>query len=87
MYVVRTNTSRWVEGSNTEVRVEFEDDAKAEAESWNGPGEDMISKCFWRLLHERWEDVHGDSVTFVLSKRDVQGLVERLRFANSESVN
>jgi len=87
MHIVSTNTSGWIEGSNTEIRVEFEDDAKVEAEKWSGPGQNMLEKCVWRLLHERWEEVRGEQVVFVVSKRDVQGLLKRLRIANSESVN
>jgi len=87
MYAVTTNTSGWIEGSNTEIRVEFEDDAKAEAERWSGPGENMLEKCVWRLLYERRDEVQDASVRFRLSKQEVLGLVERLRIANSESVN
>ena len=87
MYAMTTNTSGWIEGSNTEIRVEFEDDAKAEAERWSGPGENMLEKCVWRLLYERRDEVQGASVRFRLSKQEVLGLVERLRIANSESVN
>jgi len=87
MYVVTTNTSGWIKDSNTEIRVEFEDDAKAEAESWNGSGENMLEKCVWRLLYERRDEVQGISVSFRLNRQDVLGLVERLRIANSESVN
>ena len=87
MYVVTTNTSSWVEGTNTEVRIEFEDDAKAEAEKWNGPGESMLEKCVWRLLYEQRNEIHGVAVSFRLNKRDVMGLIERLRIANAEAVN
>ena len=87
MYVVTTNTSGWIKGSNTEIRVEFEDDAKAEAERWNGPGENILEKCVWRLLYERRDEVQGTSVSFRLNKQEVLGLVERLRIANCESVN
>ena len=78
MYVITTNTSGWVKGSNTDIRVEFEDDAKAEAEIWSGPGENMLEKCVWRLLHERWIEVQGASVTFRLNRQGVSGLIERL---------
>jgi hypothetical protein len=78
MYVITTNTSRCIEGTNTEIRVEFEEDARVEAEKWNGPDESMLSRCFWRLLYERWDEVRGDSVSFRLNKQDVLGLVERL---------
>ena len=87
MHVVTTNTSGWIEGSNTEIRVEFEDEAKAEAERWSGPGENMVEKCFWRLVHERWEEVKGTTVSFRVDKQDVLGLVQRLRLANAEISN
>ena len=87
MYVVTTNTNGWIKDSNTSIRVEFEDDAKVEAERWSGPGENMVDKCVWRLLHERRDEVRGPSVTFSLNRRDVVGLIDRLRVANSESVN
>ncbi len=87
MHVVSTNTSRWIEGSNTEIRVEFEDDARAEAEKWNGPGENMLEKCFWRLLSERWNEISGESVRFKVSRDEVLGLIERLRIANDEIVH
>jgi hypothetical protein len=87
MYVVTTNTSGWIEGSNTAIRVEFEDDARAEAEKWSGPRENMLDKCVWRLLYERSDEVRGSSVTFTLNRREVLGLIERLKAANSESVN
>jgi hypothetical protein len=87
MYVVTTNKGSWVEGSNTDIRVEFEDDAKAEAEKWSGPGENMLEKCVWRLLYERRDDVRGTAVSFRLNRQDVLGLIERLRIANAEAVN
>jgi hypothetical protein len=87
MYVITTNTSGWIEGSNTAIRLEFEDGAKSEAEKWSGPGENMLEKCVWRLLYERRDEVCGPSVTFTLSKREVLGLIDRIRIANSESVN
>ena len=87
MYIVTTNTSAWIDGSNTEIRVEFEDDAKAEAERWSGPGENMLEKCVWRLLFERRDEVQGASVSFRLNRQEVLGLVERLRTAKSESAN
>jgi hypothetical protein len=87
VYVITTNTGGWIEGSNTDVRVEFEDDAKVEAELWSGPGENMLEKCVWRLLFERRGEVCGNSVTFTLGRRDVLGLIDRLRAANSEPVN
>ena len=87
MYVLTTNTGKWIEGSNTEVVVEFDDEAKAEAEKWNGPGENMLEKCFWRLLHDRWDEIGGTSVRFRVSRRDVLELIERLRVANAETLN
>lgn len=87
MHVISVNTGEWIEGSNTEVFVEFEDDARAEAEKWSGPGENMLEKCFWRLLHERRAEVHGTSVRFRVSRRDVLGLIENLRIANAETLN
>ena len=87
MYVLTTKTSGWKEGPNTDVRVEFEDEAKAEADKWSGPGENMLEKCVWRFLSEHLDDLEGASVTFRLNQQDVLGLVERLRTANSESVN
>ena len=87
MYVVTTNASGWIEGSNTNIRVEFEDDAKAEAEKWSGPGENMLEKCVWRLLYERRHEVQGALVSFRLSRQEVLELIERLRIANSESAN
>ena len=87
MYVVSTNTGGWVEGTNTEIRIEFEDDAKAEADRWSGPAENMLEKCTWRVISERWDEVTGDSVTFRLSRPDVLGLIERLRQANLERPN
>jgi len=87
VYIVTTNTSAWIDGSNTEIRVEFEDDAKAEAERWSGPGENMLEKCVWRLLFERRDEVQGASVSFRLNRQEVLGLVERLRTAKSESAN
>ena len=87
MYVVTTKTSDWKKGPNTEIRVEFEDDAKAEVDIWSGPGEKMLEKCVWRFLYEHLDDLEGASVTFRLSRQDVLGLIERLRIANDESVN
>ncbi len=87
MYVVTTNTSGWIEGSNTEVRVEFEDEAKAETDKWCGLGENLLEKCVWRFLYERRDEVQGSSVVFKLNKRDVLGLIERLRTANAEAMN
>ncbi|HEV2277295.1 MAG TPA: hypothetical protein VGS02_03895 [Acidobacteriaceae bacterium] len=81
------NTSGWIEGSNTEIRVEFDDDAWAEAEGWSGPGEKIVEKCFWRLVWERWDEVSGESVRFRVSRSDLLGLVERLQAANNEIVN
>jgi two-component sensor histidine kinase len=85
MHVVTTNTGEWVEGSSTEIRVEFDDEARAETEKWSGSGENMLEKCFWRLVHERWDEVHGPSVEFRLNRRDVLGLIERLRVANAKT--
>ena len=87
MYVVSTNTGGWKKGSKTEIRIEFDDDAKLEAERWSGPAENMIDKCSWRLIYERRDEIEGDSVTFRLSKGDVLGLIEKLRLANSETAN
>jgi len=87
MYVVTTNTNGWKKGPNTEIRVEFEDDAKAEADRWSGPGENMLEKCVWRFLREHLDELEGASVVFRLCKQDVLGLVERLRTANAEFVN
>ncbi len=87
MYVVTTKTSDWKSGPNTDIRVEFEDDAKAEAEKWGGPGENMLEKCVWRFLSEHLDELEGASATFRLRKQDVLGLIERLRIANSESMN
>jgi hypothetical protein len=84
MYVITVNTNSWIEGSDTEIRLEFEDDARAEAEKWSGPSENMLEKCFWRLVHERWEEVRGASVRFKISRLDVLGLIERLRLVNAE---
>jgi hypothetical protein len=87
MYVVTTNSGSWIQDSNTEIRVEFEDDAKAEADRWSGPGESMVEKCVWRFLYENRDEVHGSSVVFRLSKRDVLELIDRLRIANAEKLN
>jgi len=87
MHVVTTNTGGWIEGSNTEVRVEFEDEAKAEAERWSGPGENMVDGCVWRLLHERWDEVTGASVSFRLNRQDVLGLIDRLKSHDANSMN
>ncbi|MGD0903574.1 MAG: hypothetical protein ABR924_11605 [Terracidiphilus sp.] len=87
MHVVSTNTGLWIEGSNTEIRVEFEEEAKAEAEKLSGPGEKLLDKCFWRLVHEHWDEVRGASVEFKVDRRDLLGLIERLRLANAETVN
>jgi hypothetical protein len=87
MQVLSVNTSSWIDGSNTEIRVEFEDDAWAEAEKWNGPGEKMVERCFWRLVSERWDEISGDSVRFIVNRNEVLGLIERLRIANNEIVN
>ena len=57
MYVVTTNTSGWIEGSNTEVRVEFEDEAKAETDKLWRLGENLLEKCVWRFLYERRDEV------------------------------
>jgi len=46
MQVLSVNTGSWITDSNTEIRVEFVDDAWAEAEKWNGPGGKMVEKCF-----------------------------------------
>ncbi len=87
MYVISTNTGKWIEGSNTEVTVEFDDEARAEAEKWSGPGENMLEKCFWRLLHDRWNEIDGTSVRFTVSRRDLLELIEKLRIANAETLN
>jgi hypothetical protein len=87
MYVVTTNTGGWVEGTNTEIRIEFDDDAKAEADKWSGPTKNMLEKCAWRVISERWDEVSGDSITIRLSRFDVLGLIERLRVANKETPN
>jgi len=87
MYVVTTNTGGWVEGTNTEIRIEFDDDAKAEADKWSGPSENMLEKCAWRVISERWDGVSGDSITIRLGRSDVLGLIERLRVANKETPN
>ena len=87
MHVVTTNTGGWIQGSNTEIRVEFEDDAKSEADRWSGPGENMLEKCVWRFISEMRDEVHGPSVVFRLGKSDVLGLIERIRIANAEILN
>jgi hypothetical protein len=87
MHVVTANTGDWIEGTNTEIRVEFDDEATSEAARWSRPGEDMISKCFWRFVHEHWDEVRGACVSFTVGKREVQGLIARLRIANAETVN
>jgi hypothetical protein len=86
MHTVWINTGEWMKGSNTEVRLEFEDDAKLEAEKWSGPGEKMLDKCFWRFVYENRDKIRGDRVTFRLNKQDVLGLIERLRVANAETI-
>jgi hypothetical protein len=74
-------------GTTTEIRIEFDDDAKSEAEKWNGPGENVLEKCYWRSVFEHIEECIGPSVTFRVSRADIFGLIERLKLANSESVN
>ncbi|MGA2277432.1 MAG: hypothetical protein ABSG00_07500 [Terracidiphilus sp.] len=85
MYLVSVNTGDWVEGSNTEIRVEFDDEAKADAENGSNPGEKLLDKCFWRLVYERWEEVQGASVSFRVDRRVLLGLIERLRVAEAET--
>ena len=75
------------DGTTTEVRIEFEDDAKVEAERWNGPGENMVEKCYWRSVYEHIDECTGPFVTFRLKLADIQGLIERLRSANAELPN
>ena len=85
MYLVSVNTGDWVEGSNTEIRVEFDDEAKTDAENGSNPGEKLLDKCFWRLVYERWGEVQGTSVSFKVDRQNLPGLIERLRAAEIET--
>jgi hypothetical protein len=87
MYVLSSTMGHPEDGSTTEIRIEFDDDAKTEAERWSGPGENMLEKCYWRSVYEHIDECHGPSVTFQLKQADIRGLIERLRVASSESLN
>jgi hypothetical protein len=87
MYVLSSTMEHPEDGSATEIRIEFDDDAKAEAERGSGPGENMLEKCYWRSIYEHVDECRGPSVTFRLRQADVRGLIERLRIANPESLN
>jgi len=86
MYWISVNTSEWV-GGDTEIRVGFTDEATAEAERWSSPGEKLISRCFWRLLYERWDEVQGESVTFHVDLPTIKGLISRLPAFEEDSLN
>ena len=87
MYWITVNTSGWVEGGNTEVKVGFTDQAKAEAERWSGPNEKLVERCFWRLLSERWDEVQGESVTFEVDLSTIKGLISRLPADEADKLN
>jgi hypothetical protein len=86
MYAITTSSEGWINRSSTKIRVEFDDDAKAEADQWSGPCENMLEKCVWRLLFERRDEVLGEFVRFKVTRDEVLGLIERLRIANNEIV-
>ncbi|HEV2134804.1 MAG TPA: hypothetical protein VGR47_11170 [Terracidiphilus sp.] len=87
MYVLSSTMQHPEDGTTTEIRIEFEDDAKLEAERWSGPGENMVEKCYWRSVYEHIDECIGPSVTFRLKLADIQGLIERLRSVNAELLN
>jgi hypothetical protein len=87
MYVLSVNTSKWLEGTNCEIRVEFEDDARLEAEKWSGPAENMIERCFWRLVYLKEAEIRGESVTFRLDRQAVLRLVQELHEGDSRKLN
>ncbi len=78
MYWINVNTSDWVDGGNTEIRVGFTNNARAEANKWSSPGEKLIERCFWRLVHERWSVIKGDTVMFEVDLETMRGLISRL---------
>jgi hypothetical protein len=87
MYWINVNTSAWLEGGNTEIRVGFTDEAKAEAERLSSPAEKLIERCFWRLTFERRDEIHGDSVTFEVDLPMIQGLISRLPAFEADKLN
>jgi hypothetical protein len=78
MYWISVNTSSWVDGGHTEIRIGFTDEAKREADNWSTPNERLIDRCFWRLVSERWDEVAGDLVTFEVDLPTIKGLISRL---------
>ena len=46
MYLLSSTMRHTEDGSLTEIRIEFDDDAKAEAEKWSRPSENMLEKCY-----------------------------------------
>jgi hypothetical protein len=87
MYWITVNTSGWIEGGHTEIRVGFTDEAKAEAERWSVSGEKLIERCFWRLVQERWSEVTGDQVTFEVDLPTIEGLIRRLPADDASGLN
>jgi hypothetical protein len=87
MYWISVNTSGWVDGGHTEIRIGFTDEAKAEAERWSSSEEKLIERCFWRFVSEHWDEIKGDSVTFEVDLAEIQGLISRLPAFEADKLN
>jgi hypothetical protein len=87
MYWLSVNTSGWVDGGHTEIRIGFTEEAKAEAELWSTPDEKLIERCFWRLVSERWDEIFGDSVTFEVDLPTMQRLISSLPAFEVDKLN
>ena len=85
MYVITTSASGWLKDLHTEIRIEFDDDAKDEAIRCSKPGESMLEQCCWRLIHNRMDEVQGEAVTFTVSRADVVELIWQSQQANGLS--